>query len=123
MRIVSRAIFLIAAAILVLFSVSNRESVSVALWPLPFLVDLPLYLLCFLCLMIGGMIGGGITWATGHRHRRELRSLRRRIGALERELTATQSRLEDRAGDRPADHPVATPLPAVARQLSRIRLS
>jgi uncharacterized integral membrane protein len=110
-RILSRAIFLSVAAVVVLFSVSNRETVSVAFWPLPFVADVPLYLLCLLSLLIGGLIGAGIAWTAGRRYRRGLRSLRRRIAALERELTATQSRLED--------HPsTSTALPA-ARQLRR----
>ena len=47
MRILYRAGFLVVAVFLILFAVSNRETVSVGLWPLPFLADLPLYLLCF----------------------------------------------------------------------------
>jgi uncharacterized integral membrane protein len=94
-RIVSRALFLISAGFLILFAVSNRETVSVALWPLPFLADVPLYLLCFLILLIGILIGLGIAWIASRRDRRELRARRRRIEALERELAATQSQLPD----------------------------
>jgi len=108
-RIVSRVVFLIAAGGLILFSVSNRETVSVAFWPLPFIADLPLYLLCLFCLLAGGLVGVGAGWAVGHRHRRELRALRRRITALKRELTATQSRLED--------HPAARAPLTATRQL------
>ena len=108
MRIVHRALFLVVAVFLILFAVSNRERVSVGLWPLPFLADVPLYLLCFLSLLIGGLIGLGAAWITHAGDRRELRARRRRIDALERELTATQSQLED--------HPApSTPLPAVGR--------
>jgi hypothetical protein len=46
----------------------------------------------------------------GHRTRRELRTRRRRIDALERELMATQSQFEDHSAR------VKTQLP-VARQL------
>ena len=106
MRILYRAVFLVIAIILILFAVSNRETVSVGFWPLPFLADVPLYLLCFLSLLIGS----AVTWTAGHRNRRELRGRRRRIKALERELTATQSQLEDH----PA--PAKTQLP-VTRQL------
>ena len=93
MRILYRAGFLVIAIVLILFAVSNREAVSVGLWPLPFLVDVPLYLLCFLSLVIGALIGVAIAWMAGHGKRRELRARRRRIEALERELTATQSQI------------------------------
>jgi uncharacterized integral membrane protein len=110
LRILYRAGFLVIAIFLILFAVSNRELVSVGLWPLPFLVDVPLYLLCFLILVIGALIGVAIAWMAGHRTRRELRARRRRIDALERELMATQSQLDGHHG------PARTQLP-IARQL------
>jgi uncharacterized integral membrane protein len=103
MRILYRAILLVVALLLVLFAISNRERVEVALWPLPYLADIPLYVLMFLCLLIGAAIGGLAAWITGRRGRRELRSRGRRIEALERELAATQLRLRDHS---------ATPTPA-----------
>lgn len=114
MRILSRAVFLVLAISLILFAVSNRETVSVGFWPLPFLADLPLYLLCFLSLLIGALIGVAAAWIAGHRNRRELSARRRRIEALERELMATQSRLEDHSA------PAKTQLPAT-RQLQNVR--
>ena len=110
MRILYRAAFLVIAIFLMLFAVSNRETVSVGFWPLPFLADVPLYLLCFLSLVIGALMGLATAWMAGHGKRRELRARRRRIEALERELTATQSQLKG--------HPAAakTQLP-VTRQL------
>jgi uncharacterized integral membrane protein len=109
-RILYRAGFLVITIFLILFAVSNRETVAVEFWPLPFLADVPLYLLCFLSLLIGTLIGVAITWMAGHRTRRELRARRRRIDALERELTATQSQIGEHS------EPAKTQLP-VARQL------
>ena len=110
MRILYRAGFLVIAIFLIMFAVSNRETVAVEFWPLPFLADVPLYLLCFLSLVIGVLIGVAIAWISGHRNRRELTARRRRIDALERELMATQSQLGDHSA------PAKTQLPA-ARQL------
>ena len=109
MRILYRAGFLVLAIFLILFAVSNRDTVSVAFWPLPFLVDMPLYLLCVLSLVIGTLIGVATAWMAGHGKRRELRARRRRIEALERELTATQSQI------RKHSEPAETQLP-VTRQ-------
>jgi len=108
-RILYRAGFLVIAILLILFAVSNRETVSVGFWPLPFLVDVPLYLLCFLSLVTGTLIGVATAWMAGHGRRRELRARRRRIEALERELTATQSQIGNQSG------PVESQLP-VTRQ-------
>jgi lipopolysaccharide assembly protein A len=96
-RVLRRSLVFLGAIVLLLFSVSNRETISLAFWPLPFLVDLPLYLLFFLSLLIGFLIGGCAAWIAGGRDRTELRRRRRRIEALERELAVTQSQLEDRA--------------------------
>ena len=110
MRILYRAGFLVIAIFLILFAVSNRETVSVALWPLPFVTDVALYLLCFLSLALGVLIGVGAAWMGGHGKRRELGARRRRIEALERELAATQARIEDHS------KPIKAQLPAT-RQL------
>jgi lipopolysaccharide assembly protein A len=95
-RVFRRSVAFLGAIVLILFAVSNRETISLSLWPLPFLVDLPLYLLFFLSLLIGFLVGGCAAWIAGGRDRGELRRRRRRIQALERELAVTQSQLEDR---------------------------
>jgi len=84
---------LVVAVLLMLFAVSNREIVSLAFWPLPAEVDLPVYLLVLAALFAGFVVGAIAVWIGGHRHRRELWRRRRRIAALERELAATQSQL------------------------------
>ena len=83
----------IIAAALALFAVSNRESVTLGLWPLPFLVELPLYLLVLVVLLFGFLFGELAAWIAGRRRRREVRRSRRLIAALERELSATQAQL------------------------------
>jgi len=102
------SVTLIAAAVLVPFAIANRTTVSLGLWPLPFLLEAPVYLLLLLTLLAGFFIGAGCVWIAGHWSRRELRRRRRRMEALERELAATQARLTDQT-DRselqpPSDH-------------------
>jgi uncharacterized integral membrane protein len=80
----------VAATICGAFAISNRFAVSLALWPLPFIVALPLYLLVFAALLIG-FVGGAIAaWIAGRHRRRKLRRARRRIGTLEKELATTE---------------------------------
>ena len=95
MRVVYWAAVAVAAVVLMLFAVSNRTPVSLGLWPLPFAAELPLYLLALGALLAGFLIGilGG--WLAGGSRRAELRRARRRIAALERELTTTQAQLDN----------------------------
>jgi len=98
MKAVYWAATLIGAAVLIPFALSNREPISLGLWPLPFFVDLPLYLLVLSLLLAGFVIGAAATWIGGRRKRRELRRGRRRVEALERELTTARSQLADLTG-------------------------
>ena len=92
MRIVYWVLVAAAAAFCAAFAISNRPVVSLALWPLPFAIDLPLYVLVFVALLIGFVMGVITAWLGGRHRRRELRRSRRRIGALEGELAGSQPR-------------------------------
>ena len=83
----------VVATALALFTVSNRQAVSLGLWPLPSVLDLPLYLAILAALLIGFVAGALCAWIAGRRGRREGRRRGRRIAALERELAATQAQL------------------------------
>jgi uncharacterized integral membrane protein len=92
----------LVAALLALFAASNRAVVALALWPLPFVVNLPLYLAVLGALLIGAVAGALSAWAAGRRRRREIRRRGRRIAALERELAATQAQLPGASENPPA---------------------
>jgi lipopolysaccharide assembly protein A len=96
-RAVYWAGILIIAALVSLFAASNREIVSLGLWPLPFIAQAPLYLAVLVALFFGFAIGALAAWIKGRRRRRQLRDCRRQNEALARELAATQSRLADSA--------------------------
>ena len=93
MRAVYFAVIVVASSLLIAFAVSNRTTVSLGLWPLPCLIDLPLYLLVLLLLLAGFVAGAATAWIAGRRVRRELRRRRRRVVALEGELKAARSEL------------------------------
>jgi membrane protein DedA with SNARE-associated domain len=69
--------------------------VSVGLWPLPALVDLPLYLVILAALLVGFVAGELVGWIGGWHWRREARRGRERIAALEREVAAAQAQQRD----------------------------
>ncbi len=105
MRVLYWLPILVIAAVLSLFAASNREPVSLGLWPLPYLADVPLYLAVFIALLGGLIVGAAAAWVRGGRCRREVRRCRRRNEALARELAATQAQLASEA------QPPAAPLP------------
>jgi uncharacterized integral membrane protein len=76
----------IVAVLLILFAVSNREVVSVGLWPLPVTLELPLYIVVLGTLVIGFLAGQLVTWIGGWRWRREARRSRERIATLEAQI-------------------------------------
>jgi uncharacterized integral membrane protein len=92
-RAVYWAAVIVIAAVLSLFAASNRETVTLGLWPLPFLAQAPLYLVVAVSLLFGAAIGALAVWLKGASRRRELRECRRSNAALARELAATQAQL------------------------------
>jgi putative membrane protein len=106
MRFLYWVILPLFAVLLAVFAVSNREAVDIGLWPLVHVIELPLYLIVILALVVGFLVGEVAAWVAGRRWRREVRRRGRRIEELERELAATQARLDDGAA------PPPVPLPA-----------
>jgi uncharacterized integral membrane protein len=86
---------IIIAALVALFAASNRETVSLELWPLPFRVESRLFFVVLASVFIGFAVGAIAVWLRGSRRRRELRESRRQNAALARELATTQARLAD----------------------------
>ena len=78
MRFVRLVILVPIAIILIVLSVANRHSVTLALNPFRpedsvVALTLPLFVLLLLTLMIGVVIGSAITWFSQGRHRRRAR--------------------------------------------------
>jgi uncharacterized integral membrane protein len=93
MKILFWIFVLIVALVLALFAVSNRAMVALGLWPVPLLVEIPLYVAVLAALALGFLIGELAAWIAGRRWRREARRHARRIASLEGELRATQVQL------------------------------
>jgi uncharacterized integral membrane protein len=91
MRLLWWIVLAAVAVVLILFAVSNRETVAVGLWPLPDLVQLPLYLVLLGALFVGFIAGQLVAWIGGWRWRREARRSRERIAMLEREIEAARA--------------------------------
>jgi uncharacterized integral membrane protein len=94
MRSLFRLAMLVVAIVLVVFAVSNRGMIALGLWPLPDVVELPLYLIILGCLLVGFLAGELAAWVSGRHWRREVRRSARRIATLERELDTVRAERE-----------------------------
>lgn len=91
MNILSWIIGLPIAVAVVLFSLSNREDVTIGFWPWEGGILVPAYLLVLLPLLVGFLAGMALGGLRALRHRRAARREARRAVALERELAAVKS--------------------------------
>jgi uncharacterized integral membrane protein len=113
MKLLVRALFLLFVLVGVLVAVSNRQPVELALWPLPHLVVMPLYLLVLCMLLLGVLAGLGMGWWAGRHHRRRAREASGEAARLDREV----QRLREAAATPAA--PSGSPAPREQRAIER----
>lgn len=90
--------WIIAAPIVILvllFAVSNRDSITLRLWPFPDQLTILIPILTLIQLFIGFLLGAIVTWIGDRRRRRETRLLNRRVAELEQSLAETERKLAD----------------------------
>ncbi len=92
-------------AVAVIFSIANREPVTLDLWPFEKSLQLPLFVILLGCIAFGLVVGGVATWLSAGPARRRARQLRRRVAELEREAARLSQQRDGaaRAVIRPAD--------------------
>jgi len=78
--------------IVALFAVNNRQGVALNLWPLPWDVSAPLFMLTLGAILFGFLFGCLVMWLTGGKHRRRLRETRRDLDAVRSELHVAKQR-------------------------------
>lgn len=113
MKILSRVLFLLFILIGVLVAVSNAQPVQLALWPLPHIIVMPVYLLVIAMLMLGVLAGLGMGWWAGRHHRRRAREAGGEAARLDREVARLKAA---QAVQQPAP---AGPAPRDQRALER----
>lgn len=100
LRKIAIALVVVPLAIaLIVFAVANREIVTVSLDPFDsaqpaWSVRMPLFVMIFVFLMSGVLLGGFAAWLRQGRHRRASRALRSDLVGLRREIEILNSRLE-----------------------------
>lgn len=116
MKLLSRALFLLFLLVGVLIAVSNPQPVQLALWPLPQIVVLPVYLLVVALLLVGVVAGLAMGWWVGRHHRRRAREARDEAGRLDREVARLRAALAAQQPMTPASGPAPRDLRAIERQ-------
>jgi uncharacterized integral membrane protein len=109
-RIVSTLIVVPLAVILIAFAVANRQAVTVSFDPFSstspaYAATLPLFVLIFVLLILGVLIGGAAAWIGQTKWRRIARKLDGEVRVLHQELDAIRRRFA-------SEPPPAAPEPA-----------
>ena len=112
MSSLGKSLLILVAALAVVFAVVNRAPVTLSLWPAPFEIDLPLYLLLIATLALGVAIGGAAAWLGGASRRGAAREAERRAEALEGRVAVLE---RDRAASPRASG--ALPSPRIASHM------
>ena len=96
MKFINSIIGALVALLVILFAVSNRETVAVELWPFPYQLALSLYAVILLAVLVGFLAGAVAVWLVGSKKRGELRRLRRQTRDLEQSLARHQMTVSDK---------------------------
>ncbi|MSP76005.1 MAG: DUF1049 domain-containing protein [Rhodospirillaceae bacterium] len=116
MKILSRALFLLFVLFGVLIAVSNSQPVELALWPLPHIIVMPVYLLVIGLLLLGVLAGLGVGWWAARHHRRRAREAGSEAARLEREAARLRSSLAGQSPVAPTAGPASPGQKAIERQ-------
>ena len=73
--------------VVIAFAIANRGPAEVSLDPLPYVFEVPLYLVAMGGLSVGFAVGAIAAWLAGHGVRRRLRLATARIATLEGEVS------------------------------------
>ncbi len=110
-------------ALVVLFAISNRDFVTLSLFPLPYQADVPIYFLPMGSLLLGFLWGGLTVWLSDHKLRVEVREQSRRGKSLKAELLKERKRADelDKKLELMADPTLADAPPIAAPQAAEIK--
>ncbi|WP_044564180.1 lipopolysaccharide assembly LapA domain-containing protein [Azospirillum sp. B4] len=123
MRYLSWIVSIPLALVAISFAVTNREPVTLGLWPLDAVLTVPSFALVLVSLVVGFAVGGLVSWVSAGKHRRAVRKERARADQLQRDLDAARlhaADLEKRiaAADRVAANAPPADVPADVKVMS-----
>ncbi|MEQ8665028.1 MAG: LapA family protein [Rhodospirillales bacterium] len=95
MKLLTWIILLPLAALIIVFAVVNRELTTINLWPLPFVIDLPLFSVIFGGALVGIVWGGIAAWSAAGPTRQKARERAREVHDLSDENRRLKGRVEE----------------------------
>ena len=93
-RFISWVAMVVVGILMVLFAVSNRSTVMLDLWPLPYLVPFPFYGAVLSAAFMGFMGGAIVAWISAGGARRKARYTSRKVSGLETDLDKLNEKIE-----------------------------
>lgn len=93
-RLLSWLAMIVVGVVVVVFSVSNRNLVTLDFWPLPFL-QVAIYIPVLIAGFLGFVFGGTISWFSAGGTRSKARKATRRASSLEKDLTILQVKIDE----------------------------
>ncbi|MGF1477441.1 MAG: LapA family protein [Geminicoccaceae bacterium] len=90
----------VAAVVLIVFAVLNRQPVDVTLWPGLETMELPIYGVALMAMFLGSLIGAAIAWLGASGARYQAWKLQRREAARERQQRVQEIQREEEAAAR-----------------------
>jgi len=116
MKYLLRGLFMLFILVGALIAVSNNQVVELALWPMPQVLALPLYLLIVGLLLAGVLAGLGLGWWAARHHRRRARERGNEAARLDREVTRLRESLAGSQASPAAGQPQPREQKAIERQ-------
>jgi len=90
MKQISWIVTIPVTLVVVVFAIANRTTITVNFWPLPWIAQMPLYLVILGSLLAGFLVGAAIAWLSAGRRRQEARATAERLRGLTAELAQLQ---------------------------------
>ena len=85
-KLIAWLIFIPLAFTVAFFAIANRQNVTIDLWPLPFAITLPLFIVVLSTVIFGFLVGALIHWIIAGRLRLRAARAERRVDVAQREL-------------------------------------
>ena len=83
------------AVAIILFSVSNRADITLHMWPLPGMVEIPMFAVVLTSLALGIIWGGAAAWLAAGKSRRRAREATHRAEQAERDARHAGERISE----------------------------
>ena len=107
MKRISWIITVPVTIVIVIFSIANRQPVTIDLWPFDQSISSPLFLLVLGAVLVGFCIGAAVMWISDGRVRNRARENYYKASHLQREVAALKRKQEQSAQAREPNLPVA----------------